>query len=116
MLVMKRSLNIMLLSLLTIGLVLQLAGQAFFFGASVQPVLASVQTVSPCHQQVSASSHVDRLCQSGKHVENPTLLSAMTFLVSMSAAKLYFIFILGLITLSHQRRIDKPPKNLFCYP
>jgi hypothetical protein len=109
---MKRSLNIMLLSLLTIGLVLQLAGQAFFFGA---PTLPSRQTVSPCHQQASAASHGDRLCQSGKHIENPTLLSAMTFLVDITAAKLYFIFILGLIPLSHQRRIDKPPKNLICY-
>jgi hypothetical protein len=97
------------------GLVLQLAGQAFFFGAPVQPVQASIQTASPCHQQASTSIHAEPLCQSGKHIENPTLLSAKTFLVSIHATKLYFIFILGLLAHSHQRRIEKPPKNLFCY-
>jgi hypothetical protein len=98
---------------LIIGLALQFVGQAFF---SAVPFLPPVQTVSPCNQQAATAIHVSNFCQAGKPVENPTLLSVMTFSVDINAAKLYFIFILGLITLSHQRRIDKPPKKLFCCP
>ena len=67
----------------------------------------SIQRSTPCQQK--AAKQTAQLCEL-KHLNSYTLVQDIFSFPSNLSTSVYFIFILGLFTSCHQRRIEKPPK------
>lgn len=96
------------LPILIFMMLFQLAGQTLFQPAAVVASRVTIETAgAPCPHKC-----VENYCQSFNKFQNYTLTSNLINFFTDPTIKLYFIFILGLLTLSHNRRLEKPPKYI----